>query len=101
IEAIYGIAAPATPRNDLFKVFLTGLKGLNKPEGKVQPAEILRLNTSIPPTDDPNRLGVLAGDNAGFPNGRRLTDDVVDIALQAMAGATPLTPAVTGADTPR
>jgi hypothetical protein len=87
IEAIYGIPAPATPRDDLFKVFLTGLKGLNKPMGKVQPAEILRLNTSIPPSDDPNRLGVLAGDNAGFPNGRRLTDDVVDIALQAMEGA--------------
>jgi Domain of unknown function (DUF4331) len=37
-------------------------------------------------------LGVLGGDNAGFPNGRRLTDDVVDIELQALAGATPLTP---------
>ena len=40
----------------------------------------------------PNRLGVLGGDNAGFPNGRRLGDDVVDIALRVMAGATPLTP---------
>lgn len=87
IEAIYGIPAPATPRNDLFKVFLTGLKGLNKPMGKVQPAEMLRLNTAIAPTDHPNRLGVIAGDNAGFPNGRRLTDDVVDIALQVMEGA--------------
>jgi Domain of unknown function (DUF4331) len=87
IEAIYGIPAPATPRDDLFSVFLTGVQGLNKPMGKVRPAEMLRLNTAIPPTDDPNRLGVLAGDNAGFPNGRRLTDDVVDIALQAMEGA--------------
>ena len=40
----------------------------------------------------PNPFGVLGGDVAGFPNGRRLTDDVVDIALRAMAGATPLTP---------
>ena len=39
-----------------------------------------------------NRMGVLGGDNAGFPNGRRLEDDVVDIAIQAMAGATPFTP---------
>jgi hypothetical protein len=87
IEAIYGIPAPATPRDDLFSVFLTGVDGLNKPAGHVRPAEILRLNTAIPPTHSPNRLGVLGGDNAGFPNGRRLTDDVVDIALQAMEGA--------------
>ncbi len=87
IEAIYGIPAPKTPRNDLFKVFLTGIEGLNKPMGKVQPAELLRLNTSIPPAEEPNRLGVLAGDLAGFPNGRRLIDDVVDIEIQALEGA--------------
>ncbi|MDP9430606.1 MAG: DUF4331 domain-containing protein [Actinomycetota bacterium] len=50
-------------------------------------AELLRLNTSIPPTAQPNQLGVLGGDTAGFPNGRRLTDDVVDIELQALEGA--------------
>jgi len=86
IEKIYGIKAPPTPRNDLVAIFLTGLKGLNKPAGVV-PAEMLRLNTKIAPSATPNRLGVLAGDNAGFPNGRRLTDDVVDIALQAVEGA--------------
>jgi hypothetical protein len=53
---------------------------------------MLRLNTGIPPASSPHRLGVLGGDVAGFPNGRRVGDDVVDIALQAMAGATPLTP---------
>jgi hypothetical protein len=87
IQAIYGIPAPKPPRDDLFKIFLTGLKGLNKPAGKVRPAEMLRLNTSIKPTAHPNRLGVLAGDNAGYPDGRRLTDDVVDIELQALEGA--------------
>src|SRR5205085_11426890 len=51
------------------------------------PAEMLRLNTSIAPAATPDRLGVLAKDLAGFPNGRRLTDDVVDIALQAVEGA--------------
>ncbi len=87
IEKIYGIPAPETPREDLFAVFLTGLEGLNKPQGEVTPAEMLRLNTSIPLADSPNRLGVLAKDNQGFPNGRRLTDDVVDIELQALEGA--------------
>lgn len=87
LEAVYDLPAKATPRNDLFTIFLTGLKGLNQPAGTVQPAELLRLNTSIAPTAEPNRLGVLAGDTQGFPNGRRLTDDVVDIGLQALAGA--------------
>ncbi len=48
---------------------------------------MLRLNLGVPVTAQPNRLGVLAGDLQGFPNGRRLTDDVVDIALQALEGA--------------
>ena len=87
IEKIYGIKAPAAPRDDLFAIFLTGVKGLNMPKGKVQPAELLRLNTSIAPSGNPNRLAVLAKDNAGFPNGRRLTDDVVDIEIQALEGA--------------
>ncbi|MGW3284136.1 DUF4331 domain-containing protein [Streptomyces sp. NPDC001002] len=85
MEAIYKIKAPAEPRNDLVDVFLKGVKGLNQPPN-VRPAEMLRLNTSIKPTADPKRLGVLDGDNAGFPNGRRLTDDVVDISLQVVEG---------------
>src|SRR5260370_29312211 len=51
------------------------------------PAEELRLNTSIAPTASPNRMGVLGGDLAGYPNGRRLNDDVVDIEVQALEGA--------------
>jgi hypothetical protein len=85
LQAIYKIPAPAAPRNDLVSVFLTGVAGLNQPPG-VKPAEMLRLNTDIVPTANPARLGVLAGDIAGFPNGRRLTDDVVDITLQAAVG---------------
>ncbi|MFI1396530.1 DUF4331 domain-containing protein [Streptomyces sp. NPDC020681] len=85
IEGIYKIKAPAEPRNDLVSVFLTGVKGLNQPPN-VRPAEALRLNTSIKPTASPKRLGVLDGDNAGFPNGRRLGDDVLDIALQVVEG---------------
>ena len=82
---------PPNPRDDIATIFLTGIPGLNKPEG-VKPSSQLRLNMSVQPTASPNRLGVLRGDNAGFPNGRRLTDDVVDIELQALAGATPFTP---------
>jgi len=86
IQAVYGLPAPATPRKDLFSVFLTGVKGLNQPSN-VTPAETLRLNTTTPVTANPSRLGVLAGDKGGFPNGRRLTDDVVDIEVQTLEGA--------------
>ncbi|MDQ3165900.1 MAG: DUF4331 domain-containing protein [Actinomycetota bacterium] len=85
IEAIYGIPAPETPREDLVSVFLTGIEGLNQPED-VTPSEQLRLNMSIPPAARPNRLGVIGGDIAGYPNGRRLTDDVIDISLQVVQG---------------
>jgi Domain of unknown function (DUF4331) len=85
IKAVYGIPAPAEPRNDLVQVFLTGVPGLNQPAG-VRPAEMMRLNTAIAPSATPKRLGVLDGDNAGYPNGRRLTDDVVDISLQVVEG---------------
>lgn len=85
IEGIYKIKAPTEPRDDLVSVFLTGVKDLNQPPG-VKASEMLRLNTSIKPVAEPKRLGVLDGDNAGFPNGRRLTDDVLDIALQVVEG---------------
>lgn len=90
------------PRTDLLNVFLTGIAGVNKPMGTVKPAEMLRLNTAILPVRlaSQNRLGVAgevlrvggaanlgtAVDLAGFPNGRRPADDVVDIALVAVAG---------------
>jgi hypothetical protein len=85
IEAVYGIKAPAAPRNDLVQVFLTGVPGLNQPKN-VRASEQLRLNMGIAPTAKPNNLGVIAGDNAGFPNGRRLADDVVDVSLQVVEG---------------
>ena len=86
INSVYKLPVPATPRSDLVSVFLTGVKGLNQP-ANVKPSEQLRLNTAIPPSATPNRLGVLANDNAGFPNGRRLTDDVVDVELRVVEGA--------------
>ncbi|MGI8810119.1 MAG: DUF4331 domain-containing protein [Acidimicrobiales bacterium] len=86
-----GVTVPPAPRADLVAIFLTGLPGLNQvANGK--PSEMIRLNTSTPVTGSPNAMGVLAGDNQGFPNGRRLADDIVDIELRALAGATPFTP---------
>jgi hypothetical protein len=82
---------PPNPRDDIVTIFLTGIPGLNQPED-VKPSSQLRLNMAIELSSNPNRLGVLRGDNAGFPNGRRLADDVVDIEVQALAGATPFTP---------
>jgi hypothetical protein len=67
-------------------VFLTGVEGLNQPTNPT-PSEMIRLNTTTPVTAEPNRLGVLGGDAGGFPNGRRLTDDVVDIEIQTLEGA--------------
>lgn len=75
---------PETDRGDLVAVFLTGVPTLNQQKDGV-PSEMLRLNTSIAPSASPNRLGPLEGDFAGFPNGRRLSDDVVDVALRAAA----------------
>jgi hypothetical protein len=78
------VNAPEKDRDDLVSVFLTGVPGLNYTGPKL--ADLLRINLSIAPSATPNRLGVFGGDNAGFPNGRRLEDDVIDIAERAVAG---------------
>jgi hypothetical protein len=75
--------APEHNRGDLVAVLLTGVPGLNN-TGSAQ-ADLLRLNMAIPAASSPEGLGVLAGDFAGFPNGRRLSDDIVDIELRAFA----------------
>jgi len=92
IRQLYGLQTPGVPRTqDLVPIFLTGIKGLNMPPNVVA-SEQLRLNMGVPPTKNENALGVLGGDLAGYPNGRRLGDDVVDIELRALAGGTPFTP---------
>jgi hypothetical protein len=86
------LAAYDKPRNDLAAILLTGIPagvvpGFQNFTGPVQ-ADMLRLNTAVPPTKNPNPIGLIAGDAAGFPNGRRLTDNVTAIELRAVAGAT-------------
>lgn len=88
IQALFNVGAPtAFPREDLIQVFLTGVAGLNQPAA-VTPGEMIRLNTSIDPKPigQQSTLGVLGGDTAGFPNGRRVGDDSVDITLRAAMG---------------
>ena len=86
------LVASGKPRADLEAILLTGIPsgivpGFTNFTGPVL-ADMLRLNTSIAPASTPNILGVIGGDLAGFPNGRRVTDDVVTIELRALAGAT-------------
>jgi hypothetical protein len=87
LQALFGVKAPTTPRTDLVTAFLTGVPSLNQAK-TVTASEMLRLNTSIPalPASAQQTLGVLAGDIAGFPNGRRPGDDVVDIELRVAMG---------------
>jgi len=88
LQVLFGVHAPtAYPRTDLVAAFLTGVPGLNQAK-KVTASEMLRLNTSTPPVAaaQQNTLAVLGGDTAGFPNGRRPGDDVVDIELRVAMG---------------
>ena len=101
MQAVFKIDIPPAPRNDLVAIFATGIPAGAVPgapnyntflsDGK--PHEMLRLNVAIPatPFDKQSSLGLLGGDVAGFPNGRRVGDDVTDIALRAVAGGTPFT----------
>ena len=97
--AAFNASNPPKPRTDLNAILLTGipaavLKGAFTTYTGSIPADMLRLNLAVPPTApaNVNKLGVLYGDNAGFPNGRRVVDDVTTVELRAIAGLTiPLT----------
>ncbi|MGH9271069.1 MAG: DUF4331 domain-containing protein [Ilumatobacteraceae bacterium] len=86
------LAAYDKDRADLLAIFLTGIPegvvpGFQNFTGTTQ-ADLMRLNVAIPPTEHPNVLGLVAGDAAGFPNGRRVIDDVTTVELRALAGLT-------------
>jgi Domain of unknown function (DUF4331) len=91
--AFPNLAAYKKDRADLHAILLTGIPGGIVPGFQnfttTKPSDMLRLNVAIPPTTSkPNALGVVGGDLAGYPNGRRVFDDVVSIELKAVAGAT-------------
>src|SRR5919106_7002822 len=87
LNALFGLGVKETNRTDIVQALLTGVPGLTQIGRKPAAADTLKLNLGVPPASNPNRFGVLAGDTAGFPNGRRLIDDVVDIELRVIAGA--------------
>jgi hypothetical protein len=86
INKLYNLGAPTDNRDDLVQVLLTGIPKVTFTGST--PADELRINLAVPvtPAAEQSRLGVLGGDNQGWPNGRRLNDDVIDIAEQAVGG---------------
>lgn len=87
LNAIYGVPIPPTPRQDLVDALLLGVPGLNRPSGSPVPSDMIRLNTSTAVcVSSCSTMGVIGGDNQGYPNGRRLTDDVIDISERVIAG---------------
>jgi hypothetical protein len=88
LNAVYGISVPAPPRTDLLPLvtYAPPIAPKGTPAGP--PADMLRLNVTVKPTAAASRkrMGLLAGDGAGYPNGRRVSDDVTDISLRAVAG---------------
>ena len=90
LQTLFPVTAPTNfPRTDLMTVFLKGIKGVNQPATVAVPAEMMRLNTSIAakPIGAQNALGVAGGDTAGYPNGRRPGDDIVDLTIRVAMGA--------------
>ena len=87
LNALFGLGVQETNRTDIVQALLTGVPGLTQIGKNPAAADTLKLNLGVAPSAKPNRFGVLAGDVAGFPNGRRLADDAVDIELRVIAGA--------------
>jgi hypothetical protein len=87
-NAAYGINIPPPPRTDLLPLvtYAPPIAAPGTPAGPI--ADLMRLNTGVPPTPyaQRSRLGLIGGDPAGYPNGRRLTDDVVDISARVVGG---------------
>jgi hypothetical protein len=87
LNQLFNLGIPENNRDDVVQALLTGVPGLNQISRNPAQTDTLKINLGIPPTANPNRFGVLAGDNQGFPNGRRLADDTTDIELRVIAGA--------------
>jgi Domain of unknown function (DUF4331) len=88
MNALFNLGVKETNRTDIVTALLTGVPGLTQISAKPAAADTLKINLGVPPTpaDQVSRFGVIGGDNAGFPNGRRLGDDVTDIELRVIGG---------------
>jgi hypothetical protein len=87
LNQLFNLGIKESGRDDIVQALLTGIPGLTQIAPRAVAADTLKVNLGVPPTASPSRFGVLAGDNQGFPNGRRLADDVTDIELRVVAGA--------------
>jgi hypothetical protein len=81
-----GLNVPENNRTDIVQALLTGIPGLTEIAPKAPPTDTLKINLGVAPNATPSRFGVIGGDTQGFPNGRRLTDDVVDISERVVGG---------------
>jgi hypothetical protein len=86
MNVLFNLGVKETGRTDIVTALLTGIPMLTQISSKPAAADTLKINLGVAPAATPNRFGVLAGDTAGFPNGRRLGDDVVDIELRVVGG---------------
>jgi uncharacterized protein DUF4331 len=81
-----GLNVPENNRTDIVQALLTGIPNLTQIAPKAPPTDTLKINLGVAPNPNPNRFGVIGGDTQGFPNGRRLADDVVDAELRVVGG---------------
>jgi hypothetical protein len=86
MNQLFHLGAPEHNRTDIVQALLVGLPGKTQISPNAVPADTLKINLGVPPSANPNRMGVLGGDLAGFPDGRRLADDVTDESLRVVAG---------------
>jgi hypothetical protein len=105
LNALFDLGVKETNRTDIVNALLVGLPNATKIAPNAVPADTLKVNLGIPPTANENRFGVIGGDNGGFPQGRRLGDDVVDAELRVIGGVLigkplPLGDGVDGNDKP-
>ena len=86
LNQLFGLGIKETDRIDIVQALLTGIPGFTQIGRNPVPADTLKINLGVPPAATENRFGVIGGDSAGFPNGRRLADDAVDITLRVVGG---------------
>jgi hypothetical protein len=94
LNQLFSLGIKTTGRTDIVQALLTGIPDFTQIGDNPVPADTLKINLGTPPSASPNRFGVIGGDVAGFPNGRRLADDAVDITLRVVGGY--LVPAAQG-----